>query len=100
MTPAVRAAIFTGVVLVLASLGFYLASESRSPTAFIPAGFGVLIGLCGVLGRREGARKASMHAAALVGLLGVLGGLGMGIPKVLKEPGLAAYSQLTLGSAA
>lgn len=97
MTTAVRSAVLTGIVLILASLVFYFLSESRSGTAFIPAGFGVVIGLCGVIGRNEKLRKHVMHVAALFGLLGVLGGFGMGIPKVLSAPGLAAYSQLTLG---
>jgi hypothetical protein len=38
-----------------------------------------------------------MHVAALVGLLGLLGGFGMGLKKVISAPDLAAYSQLFLG---
>jgi hypothetical protein len=75
----------------------YFASESRSFTAFIPAFFGMLMTLFGLIGRKEGARKHAMHGAAVVALLGVLGGFGMGIRKVASEPGLAAYSQLFLG---
>ena len=97
MTPAVRTAITSGILLILWSIITYFSSESRSFTAFIPAIFGVLIGIFGLIARSEKARKHAMHGVATVGLLGVLSGLGMGIPKVLSEPGLAAYSQLFLG---
>jgi O-antigen/teichoic acid export membrane protein len=97
MTTAVRTAIISGVLLILWSVVSYFISESRSFTAFIPAIFGVLLAICGVIGRSEGARKHAMHAAAVVGLLGLLGGFGMGLRKVFSEPGLAAYSQVFLG---
>jgi hypothetical protein len=42
-----------------------------------------------------------MHGAALVGLLGTLGGLGMSVPKLVRSEPLArpiaTYSQLALG---
>lgn len=97
MTPAVRTAIISAVLLIAWSIVSYFLSESRSFTAFIPAGFGLLIGLCGFVGRREGARKHAMHGAAVLALLGVAGGFGMGLRKVFSEPGMAAYSQLFLG---
>lgn len=97
MTTAVRTAIFSGFILILWSVVSYFLSESRSFTAFIPAVFGLLIAICGLIGRNEGARKHAMHAAAVVGLLGLLGGFGMGLRKVFSEPGLAAYSQVFLG---
>lgn len=97
MTPAVRTAIFSGAALILWSLITYFASESRSFTAFIPAAFGVLMTLFGLIGRKESARKHAMHGAAVVALLGLLGGFGMGLRKVFSEPGLAAYSQIFLG---
>ena len=46
-----------------------------SPTALIPAGFGAALVVCGVLALNEKIRKHAMHAAAMVGLLGVVGGL-------------------------
>ena len=67
-------------------------------TAFIPAGFGLFIAIPGLIAVKESARKHAMHVAALFGLLGVLGGFGMGVRKVISEPGLAAYSQLFLGA--
>ena len=97
MTTAVRTAIISGFVLILWSTISYFISESKSFTAFIPAGFGLLIAISGLIGVKEAARKHAMHVAALVGLLGILGGFGMGVRKVMSEPGLAAYSQLFLG---
>lgn len=98
MTPAVRTSILSGIVLILWSAASFFLSESRSPTAFIPAGFGLLMLVFGLLGTKEGLRKHAMHGAAVVALLGLLGGFGMGIKKVLTDPGLAAYSQLFLGA--
>ena len=97
MTTAVRTAIISGLLLIVWSTASYFISESKSFTAFIPAGFGLLIALFGAIAIKESARKHAMHGAALVGLLGLLGGFGMGVRKVLSEPGLAAYSQLFLG---
>lgn len=97
MTRAVRTALVSGLLLILWSTVSFFVSESRSFTAFIPAGFGVLIALCGAIAIKEAARKHAMHVAALVGLLGLLGGFGMGLRKVFSEPGLAAYSQVFLG---
>ena len=45
-----------------------------SPTALIPAGFGAALIVCGLLAFQESIRKHVMHAAAMVGLLGVVGG--------------------------
>ena len=97
MTTAVRAAIISGLILIVWSVATYFISGGKSFTAFIPAGFGLLIALCGAIAIKEAARKHAMHVAAMFGLLGVLGGFGMGVGKVISEPGLAAYSQLFLG---
>lgn len=45
-----------------------------SPTALIPAFFGAVIGICGVLALNAKFRKHAMHLAAMVGLLGAVGG--------------------------
>ena len=44
----------------------------------IPASFGVLLVVCGVVGLKESARKHAMHGAAMVGTLGALGTIGKG----------------------
>src|SRR5258708_27140259 len=46
-----------------------------SPTALIPAAFGVLLAIFGVLARDDKRRKMAMHVAVVVGLLGFLGTL-------------------------
>ena len=79
-----KIAILFGGLLTALGLWAYFGSgsESPSPTALIPAGFGVLLAGCGVLGLVEAWRKHAMHVAAAVGLLGVLGGCGRGLSKV------------------
>lgn len=75
-------AILIGAILVGIGLqgyydfGDFLGVEKSQPTALIPAAVGgvlVLLGLIGMAG--GGARKHSMHLAAMVGLLGFAGAL-------------------------
>jgi len=76
-------AIVFGLILEAMGIGSYLLSETKSVTALIPAFFGTLILLSGIIGAMfHKARMHVMHLAALVGLIGTLGGLGMGLPKV------------------
>ena len=67
-------------------------------TALIPAFFGGLLALCGVIAFKESARKHAMHAAAMVGLLGMVAGAGrgaMGIGKFMSgDPSLNQRSFL------
>jgi uncharacterized membrane protein len=71
-----KLAITFGIVLVLLGLGLgaYTYSlpdvERHSPTSFIPAIFGVLLLVCGVVARNDKLRMHAMHFAALVGLVG------------------------------
>ena len=44
-----------------------------SPTALIPAFFGIALAVCGLLAFKAGLRKHAMHAAAVLALLGGLG---------------------------
>jgi len=62
-----------GVVLVILGLGGYFLTGGVSLTALIPAAFGVLLALAGLLARDERKRKHAMHAAVVVALLGFLG---------------------------
>ncbi|MGQ9897997.1 MAG: hypothetical protein ACUVR8_10645 [Acidobacteriota bacterium] len=63
-------------LVVLSVIGYVLKDPANSGvTALIPAAFGVLLMLFGLLGLREPLRKHAMHAASAVALLGVLGGL-------------------------
>jgi hypothetical protein len=64
--------IIHGVLLVLLGSGSYIASGGASKTALIPAIFGFVFLVCGMLGLKENLRKHVMHAAAAVALLAIL----------------------------
>jgi hypothetical protein len=85
-------AILIGAILVAIGLqgyydfGDYLGVEKQQPTALIPAGVGgvlVLLGLIGMAG--GGARKHSMHLAAMVGILGFAGALYRPVMGLVKD---------------
>lgn len=80
MMPAIT--IVAGLLMVAVGLWGYLgaAVEDRSPTALIPAAFGLLLVVLGGLSFVASLRKHTMHFAAAVGLVGFLmpaGRLGM-----------------------
>ena len=62
-----------GVVLIVLGLGGYFGSDRVSPTALIPAAFGLLLVVFGALARDDKRRKMAMHIAVTVGLLGFIG---------------------------
>jgi hypothetical protein len=62
-----------GVILLVLGIGGYFGSGMVSLTALIPAAFGLLLLICGVIARDPAKRKHAMHFAAMVGLLGFLG---------------------------
>lgn len=72
-----------GGLLVLTGVGGYAAYGS--PTALIPVAFGILLGICGLVARKEHLRRHAMHAAAAVALLGFLPSVRglLGIPALL-----------------
>ncbi len=63
------------ILLGLAGFVFWeqLGSEKQSPTALIPAFFGLPLVVLGVLAGKPNMRKHAMHGAAMIGLLGLLG---------------------------
>lgn len=67
--------IFAALMIALGLAGF-LGTGSQHPTALIPAGFGVALGIFGVLAMSpsEARRKLFMHVNVTIGLLGFLGG--------------------------
>jgi hypothetical protein len=75
-----------GVVLIGLGVISFVATGAASWTALIPAIFGLLLLMFGILARNENMRKHAMHAAAVVGLLGFLGSAG-GLWKVYKMMG-------------
>ena len=64
--------LFAGVLIAL-GVAAYVGTGMESPTALIPAGFGLVFSVLGMLGRKESIRKHVMHAAAVLALLGFLG---------------------------
>lgn len=98
-------AIIFGLLLDFLGTVSFIATGAKSFTALIPAIFGTVIFLCGILAKAvPAARKHVMHVAALFGLLGALGGLGMGLPKLpsalngsAARPA-AVFTQVGMGS--
>jgi len=87
MTNITKISILTGLVLIVLGVGFFVATgmDSKKWTSLIPAlFFGLPILLCGLLAREERRRMMVAHIAVLFAVLGVIGGLGMGIPKLVK----------------
>lgn len=70
-----KASIVFAVLLIALGVGSFLGTGSQHYTALIPAGFGVLLGLFGMLAMSpsESRRKLYMHINVTVGLLGFIG---------------------------
>ena len=62
-----------GLCLVILGVVGYTLTGSESPTALIPAVFGIVIGATGLMGRDPAKRKMAMHIAVVIALLGFLG---------------------------
>ena len=74
--------IICGVVLIaLGGVGY---GPTQASTALIPAYFGLGLAVCGALALKDNLRKHAMHAAAMIGLVGCLGGLVMAILALTK----------------
>ena len=86
-----------GMLLTLLGLAGYFLTGASSPTALIPAIFGVLLLVLGFLARSEAARKHAMHAAATVALVGCGGALFslMRTPAEPRSP-MAVFSQAAM----
>jgi len=81
--PAVTLAL--GAALIVLGIGGYTLTGGVSVTALIPAAFGLLFVVAGLLARDERWRMHAMHAAVVIALLGFLGSFRglLGIAKVL-----------------
>ena len=78
-----KLAIVFGLLLDLLGVIAFVATGSSHVTALIPSFIGTPILAFGVLSlAMPHLRKHFMHGAALFGLIGTLGGLGMGLPKL------------------
>ncbi|MEM9445015.1 MAG: hypothetical protein AAGA18_06655 [Verrucomicrobiota bacterium] len=69
------------IILILLGLAGYLGTGMASFTALIPAFFGIVFLIFGLLGLKENMLKHAMHGAALFSLIG-LAGSGMGLAKL------------------
>lgn len=89
-----------GVILMVLGIGGYVASDMASPTAMLPAFFGLVISGLGYYGRHEHTRKTAMHLAMGVALVGIVGCLMRVLPALLSgravEWRLALISQLVM----
>ncbi len=88
-----RWSILFGSLLVALGAGafFYSSAGADKPpyTALIPAGFGLPLILLGVVALKDNLRKHAMHVAAMVGLIGFLGGAVMLLLPVLRGTEIA-----------
>lgn len=73
--PVPSITIALGVALIVVGVAGYFLTGAVSLTALIPAAFGLVIALAGVIARDERKRKHAMHAAVVVALLGFLGSI-------------------------
>jgi hypothetical protein len=89
-------AILFGVLLIALGLIGWFGTGMESPTALIPSVFGLLLVVAGVIARNESRRKHAMHAAAMVGLLGLLGSAS----GLLQLPALLAGGEVVRPAAA
>ncbi len=70
-----KVTIIFAVLLIALGAGSYYATGHQHPTALIPAGFGVLMGIFGFLAMSpsESRRKLFMHINVTLGLIGFVG---------------------------
>ena len=68
-----------GSILLGLGMAAFVFTGSKHPTSLIPAAFGLLLLVSGILANTEDSRRRMlwMHIAVTVGLLGFLGGLIM-----------------------
>ena len=74
--------IVVGLILVVLGVAVFVATGSHAPTALIPAYFGILLGILGMLANTPDSKRRMlfMHIAVTVGLIGFIfpGWRGMG----------------------
>ncbi len=83
-----RISIVFGLLLTALGVGAFVGTGSEHPTALIPAGFGLVLVLLGALALKDNLRKHAMHLAAVVGLIGAVGGAVMLLLPFIKGTGI------------
>ena len=89
--------ILFGLLLTILGVAGYFLSGAASPTALIPAFFGIVLLILGFVGRSEHLRKHAMHAAAAVALIGFIGA----VASLMRGPmearsAIANFSQIAM----
>jgi hypothetical protein len=96
MTAMASTTIVFGLLLTALGLAGYFLTGT-SVTALIPAFFGVILLVLGLLARSDSIRKHAMHAAAAVALIGCLGALfSLFRAPLATRPALAVFSQAAM----
>jgi hypothetical protein len=72
-TEVTKLTLTTGILLIALGIVGYCGSGAQSMTALIPAGFGIIIGILGILSKKENIHKHMIHGALLIALLGLIG---------------------------
>jgi uncharacterized membrane protein HdeD (DUF308 family) len=87
--------VICGALLVLVGIVGYGTSEVQPPsmTALIPAFFGAALIVCGVLAFSDKLRKHAMHLAAVIGLVGLVGGFMPLIRQISKGDGFDPFKK-------
>jgi hypothetical protein len=69
-----RLTIVVGLILVILGVAVFVATGSHAPTALIPAYFGIVLGVLGMLARTEDSKRRMlfMHIAVTVGVIGFI----------------------------
>lgn len=88
--------ILFGVLLTLVGSTGYVLTGAVSPTALIPAWFGLPLVALGYMSRTEAMRKHAMHAAATISLVGCGGAL----LSLMRTPAGPSSSMATFSQAA
>jgi hypothetical protein len=92
--------IFGSLLIIIGIIGYVYGSTTghASPTALIPAAFGIVLAILGLVSRSNDAlRKHLMHAAVLIALLGFIMTAGRLLMKISElSMGAAALSQISM----
>ena len=90
-----KISLMMGLILVAVGCISYFGTGTESKTALIPAFFGAGLTLCGLISlAKPSLNKHVMHAAAMIGILGVIGGF---VPPIRQ---LSKTGEVDLGSPA